>query len=223
MKSVCCSGTYAPVVCVPSNRPWPVRPPVPMAIFDWSWLYPERWRFSLGLMKFVSRFYLVVVEHPEVDRGDRDRDAEQSEDHEVAARRPGHRQHREDDDHEDQVGPEVGLQHDQPDRRRRAMAERRRRAGGRRGHRGAARSTRRARGSGTSLAISPGWSWSGPRSKRACEPFDLGPDAEHARRASRSCCRSRRARAPELAVVDHRMIAIAAMPSTIATAWRFTK
>ncbi len=31
-KSVCCSGTNCPVVCVPWNRPLPVRPPEPIAI-----------------------------------------------------------------------------------------------------------------------------------------------------------------------------------------------
>ena len=38
MKSVCCSGTYAPFVCEPPNSPWPVSPPLPIAIWDCSWL-----------------------------------------------------------------------------------------------------------------------------------------------------------------------------------------
>ena len=34
-KSVCCSGTNWPVVCVPWNRPWPSSPPEPIAIRAW--------------------------------------------------------------------------------------------------------------------------------------------------------------------------------------------
>ena len=35
MKSVLCSGTKFMVVCVPFMKPWPNRPPEPMAILDW--------------------------------------------------------------------------------------------------------------------------------------------------------------------------------------------
>ena len=34
IKSVCCSGKKASLVCVPSKNPLPVRPPDPMAILD---------------------------------------------------------------------------------------------------------------------------------------------------------------------------------------------
>ena len=36
MKSVCCSGTKLPATSWPWNRPWPSRPPEPIAILDWA-------------------------------------------------------------------------------------------------------------------------------------------------------------------------------------------
>ena len=34
MKSVLCSGTKSNLVCVPSKKPFPKKPPEPIAIFD---------------------------------------------------------------------------------------------------------------------------------------------------------------------------------------------
>ena len=34
MKSVLCSGTKLNLVCVPSRKPLPLKPPEPIAIFD---------------------------------------------------------------------------------------------------------------------------------------------------------------------------------------------
>ena len=34
IKSVCCSGTKSPWVCVPFKKPFPQKPPEPIAIFD---------------------------------------------------------------------------------------------------------------------------------------------------------------------------------------------
>src|SRR5581483_10343459 len=55
MKSVCCSGTNDRLVWVPLNRPFPNRPPEPIAALACARLYAECWGSLVGLANAVSR------------------------------------------------------------------------------------------------------------------------------------------------------------------------
>ncbi len=54
-KSVCCSGTNPACVWVPSNNPWPVMPPLPIAMRACWVLYPAPRGSSDGSVKAANR------------------------------------------------------------------------------------------------------------------------------------------------------------------------